>query len=42
MHFSILMHASGSRLTDHGSRLSAVYSINKDCNGQLKRLIEEG
>ena len=41
MHFSLLMHASGSRLTDHGSRLSAVYSINKDSNEQPKKLTEE-
>ena len=41
IHFSILMHASGLRLTNHGSRLSAVYSINKDSNGQPKRLTEE-
>ena len=41
IHFSILMHASGLRLTNHGSRLSAVYFINKDSNGQPKRLTEE-
>ena len=41
LHFSTLMHASGSRVTEYGSRLSAVYSINKKDTGQPKRLTEE-